>query len=162
MRTLKALPLLPLLLHAAGWTQITAPGDVRRTTSEKFIGQFEPSTTVGLPIFSSDRRHMAYVAQVGSKRFVVLDGKKEKSYDGIVAGSLVFSPDSRRVAYWAAVGQTRFVVVDGKEGKSYDGSPKGTRIVFDSANALHYIAFKMKAKAGNTSLDVFLVEETID
>ena len=78
--------------------------------------------------------------------------------------ALVFSPDSRRLAYMAGVGEKRTVVVDGNEGIPYDGSLEGTRIVFDSANALHYIAISPEPMAGNLradTYDVYLVEETL-
>ena len=53
-------------------------------------------------------------------RFVIIDGKEEKQYDGIVKGTLIFSPDSKHVAYRARAGNKQFVVVDGKEEKQYD------------------------------------------
>jgi len=53
----------------------------------------------------------------------------------------------------AVVGNKVSVVVDGKkEGKPYDGI-RGERIVFDSADCLHYLARK-----GD---DIYLVEERI-
>jgi hypothetical protein len=44
------------------------------------------------------------------------------------------------------------VVVNGKEGQQYDGIVEG-RIVFDSADSLHYLAGK--------GADIYLVEERI-
>ncbi len=103
---------------------------------------------------------MAYVARVrkglGEKRFVVVDGREEKQYDGIVTDSVIFSPDSQRVAYGAGVNNKQFVVVDGKEGQPYDSivAIGGGRIVFDSADSLHYLAQK-----GD---DIYLVEGRIE
>ena len=68
--------------------------------------------------------------------------------------SPVFSPDSKRVAYDAQVGNKRVVVIDGKEGKAYDDLPRGSRIVFDSADSLHYLAMK-------EGRSVYLVEEKL-
>ena len=99
-----------------------------------------------------------YWVKVGAKGLVVVDGKEGKSYDGIA--DIIFSPDSRRVAYAAAVGRKSFVVVDGKEGKPNDGFPRGARIVFDAANALHYISINEQIPQGN--YDFYLAEETID
>ena len=63
---------------------------------------------------------VAYSARVGNRWFVVVDGKEQKQYDEILAGTLAFSHDSRRVAYTGEVGSKRMVVVDGEEGKAYD------------------------------------------
>ena len=99
---------------------------------------------------------MAYGARAGSKQCVVVDGKEEKQYDAIVEGTLVFSPDSKRVAYGARAGSRVFVVMDGKEGNQYDaiialGTKGAGRIVFDSADSLHYLAAKGRG--------IYLVEE---
>jgi Tol biopolymer transport system component len=118
------------------------------------------------PIFSPDSQRVAYLAMVGDKQVVVVDGQEEKPYDisGATAfGSpgnraVVFSPDSRRVAYVATFGGKDVVVVDGKEGKPYDGILG--KIVFDSANELHYLVQKNTAEG--RSYDIYLVEETID
>jgi len=64
------------------------------------------------------------------------------------------SPDSQRVAYVAQVGDKQFVVVDEREGKPYDGIVRGGRIIFDSADRLHYLALK--------GADIYLVEERIE
>jgi Tol biopolymer transport system component len=96
----------------------------------------------GTPLFSPDSKRVAYDAQLDNKRCVIMDGKEEKQYDGIGAGSLVFSPDSKRLAYVAGVRNKWLAVVDGKEGKQYDGivTIGGGRIIFDSAEHLHYLA----------------------
>lgn len=69
--------------------------------------------------------------------------------------SFKVSPDNKRVAYVAKVGDKWFVVVDGEEGDQYDAIVGfgGGRIIFDSADNLHYLAMK-----GNK---IYLVEETI-
>ena len=103
--------------------------------------------------FSPDSQRVAYAAQVGHKQFVVVHGTEEKPYDGI-AGPPIFSSDSQRVAYVARVGDRWFMVVDGKETKPYDGIVRGGRIIFDSADRLHYLALK--------GADIYLVEERIE
>jgi hypothetical protein len=83
-----------------------------------------------------------------------VDGKEEKQYD-VIVNPPIFSPDSKRVAYSATAGNKSFVVVDGKEGRGYDGIvvAGGGRIIFDSADSLHYLARK-----GD---EIYLVEEKI-
>ena len=109
----------------------------------------------GSLIFSLDSQRVAYVAGVGKKQFVVVDGREEKQYDGIGEGNLIFSLDSRRVAYAAEVSKKGFVVVDGREGEQYDGivTLGGGRIIFDSADSLHYLALR--------GADIYLVEERV-
>lgn len=93
------------------------------------------------------------MAREGKKHVVVVDGKEEKQYNGVLA--LIFSPDSQRVAYMAELGDKQFVVVDGKEAREYDNLIVigGGRIIFDSSDTLHYLA-----QEGD---DMYLVEEKI-
>jgi hypothetical protein len=96
---------------------------------------------------SPDCRHVAYVAGVDEKQFVVVDGKEQKHYDSIgkgmcyhdcYLGTPIFSPDSRRLAYAAGEGEKWFAVVDGKEQNPYDDlsalsftfSPDGRRLAY--------------------------------
>ena len=111
---------------------------------------------VGTLVFSPDGKRVAYGVRTGSKECVVVDGKEEKQYDAIVAGTLVFSPKGRHLAYEARAGARVFVVMDGKEGSHYDaiialGTNGEGRIMFDSANSLHYLAAKGQG--------IYLVEE---
>jgi len=94
------------------------------------------------------------VSRVGNKQFVVVDGKEEKQYDGIMKSTPIFSPDSRRVVYAVKAGNKWFVVINGKEGKQYNGLVRGGRIVFDSPDSLHYLALKGSS--------IYLVEEKIE
>jgi acetyl esterase/lipase/Tol biopolymer transport system component len=98
----------------------------------------------GAPLFSPDSTRVAYPARIGSNWFMVVDGKEEKQYDGIRGDTLLFSPDSTHMAYAAQMGNKWFVVVDGKEEKQYDGivTLGGGKILFDSADSLHYLALK--------------------
>jgi len=76
----------------------------------------------------------------------------------ILAASLQVSPDSKRVTYATLRrGILRrekwVVVVDGVEGKEYDIFLRGTKLIFDSAHTLHYLAVR-----GNR---IYLVEEQL-
>lgn len=124
----------------------TTPLD--RVVSERFMGQFQRS---GIPASfraSPDSRRFAYVAVrhgvlTGEKKIVVVDGSEEKPYDDIGASMpTFFSPDGKRVASGAKGGNKDWsVVVDGNEGKRYDSLLRGgNRVVFDSPDALHYLA----------------------
>jgi len=93
----------------------------------------------GTPVFRPDSKQIAYAAQLGNQWFVVQGKKEEKRYDGI--WTIVFTPDSRRIAYVAQTGAEQFAVTDGKEQKQYD-SIIVSSIIFDSSNALHYLAAK--------------------
>jgi Tol biopolymer transport system component len=74
--------------------------------------------------FSADGQHVAYVARLGNKWFVVLDGKEGKGYDGVTAP--IFSPDGKRLAYGAIVNGKWAVVADNRESKGYDNLVPGT------------------------------------
>lgn len=65
------------------------------------------------PLFSLDSRRVAYVAERGSRKLAIIDGREGKEYDA--AGDITFSPDSQRVAYMAAQGDERFMILDGSE-----------------------------------------------
>jgi WD40 repeat protein len=98
------------------------------------------NVTVNVILFSPDSKRTAYFVEAGGKRYVVIDGKKGKEYDGdaynkkvrrpsdsydteiLRAGTQIpfFSPDSKRYAYIAQSGGKWMVVVDGAEGKAYD------------------------------------------
>jgi len=107
------------------------------------------------PIFSPDSKRVAYGAETGTKQVIVVDGKEGKQYDGIATPGPIFSPDSKHLAYAIVSGSKSFVIVDGKEGKRYNGIINfgGGRIVFDSADSLHYLALK--------GTGIYLVQENI-
>jgi hypothetical protein len=79
----------------------------------------------------TNSKRIAYMAQVGNKWSVDVDGQEGKPYDDISKGSFIFSPDSKRFAYIAQVGNKWFVVIDEQEGPQYDGLVDG-KMVFDS------------------------------
>ena len=73
--------------------------------------------------------------KVGNRAFLVVDGKEEKSYEGINK-SPIFSPDGRRLAYGVKSGDRELIVIDGKEERVYDAtgfprfSPDGKRVAY--------------------------------
>jgi WD40 repeat protein len=88
-------------------------GDINFGVDRKGVENIEK---IG-PIFSPDGTHLAYVANDGMKRFVVIDGKEQKQYDYV--NNIVFSPDSKHLAYAAIENKKNIIVVDGKEGEQY-------------------------------------------
>lgn len=81
-----------------------------------------------LPIFSSDSKHLAYVATKDGNEFVVIDGKEEGKYDAI-GSNPIFSPDGKKLAYAAMEGDKQFIVSGGKEEKKYDYLVKENTII---------------------------------
>ncbi len=69
--------------------------------------------------FSPDSQHVAYVAELGGRQFMVVDGVQGEQYDEI--NGFVFSPDSKHLAYVAELGGRQFMVVDGVQSEQYDG-----------------------------------------
>jgi hypothetical protein len=102
-------------------------------------------------------QRFAYAARVGKKWLFVVDGKEERSYDGVGAGGLTFAPDSQRFTYARRIGKRWSVVLDGAEGPEYDAvivnGYGGGRVVFGTATSFHYMAVRGKAS--------YLVEETL-
>ncbi len=67
-------------------------------------------------LFSPDGKRYAYHAVEGDKQSVVIDGKPDKWYTGIVMNdedNILFSPDSQHIAYVAFDGKACKVVQDG-------------------------------------------------
>ena len=97
------------------------------------------------PKFSPDGTHVVWVAEVDGRRFVILDGKEGKHYDGITDDEYlrfypVFSPDSRHLAYYARTGAKWVCVLDGREGPEYDRVEQ-VRFSADSQH-LAYVAWR--------------------
>jgi hypothetical protein len=71
-----------VLINMASFAGEQNPG---RENSEKLLTQFDLSSLVKESFtISPDSRHVAYVTKSGNKVFVIVDGKKEKQYDGIM------------------------------------------------------------------------------
>ena len=99
-----------------------------RVVSERLIVHIDFAAWMGGSFLkiSPNSQRVAYAARVGTKQFVVVDGREERRYDGVLEGTLSFSPDSQRVAYVARVGAKQLVVVDGNEERHHDRILKGT------------------------------------
>jgi hypothetical protein len=67
---------------------------------------------------SPDRVHDVRVIEKRGQ-FVVHDGTRGPTFDGIAIGALSFSPDSKRLAYAASRGASWRLVVDGREGPPF-------------------------------------------
>jgi hypothetical protein len=110
----------------------------------------------GGPVFSPDSKRVAYFAWEKGGWFPVIDRQeyKQKQYEDIAPESLIFSPDGKYMAFGAKAGKWS-MVVNGNVGKAYDGivALLGTKVDFDSANTLSYIAVD--------GSKVYLVEEKI-
>jgi dipeptidyl aminopeptidase/acylaminoacyl peptidase len=110
----------------------------------------------GAPVFSPDGKRLAYIAQEGSQRFVVLDGKPGAKYEAIYKGTLTFSPDGKRLAYCAGKGGMRTVVLDGAEGTPHKDamvstlrfSPDGTKLAYAAQLESGKWAIVVNGKAG--------------
>lgn len=92
----------------------------------------------GAPVFSPDGKRLAYIAQEGGQRLVVLDGKPGTKYQAVYKGTLTFSLDGKRLAYIAGKAGKRTVVLDGVEGTPHADilaatlrfSPDGTKLAY--------------------------------
>lgn len=93
----------------------------------------------GTILFSPDGKRIAYNAQQGGGRVVVLDGSPGPKIEATVA--ILFSPDGGRLAYVACRGRRRFVVVDGRPGPEYDTVAKTLYFSPDSTR-LAYVAWR--------------------
>jgi WD40 repeat protein len=110
----------------------------------------------GAPVFSPDGKRLAYIAQEGSQRFVVLDGKPGAKYEAVYKGTLTFSPDSKRLAYFAGTGGMRTVVLDGAEGTPHRDamvstlrfSPDGAKLAYAAQLESGKWAIVVNGKAG--------------
>jgi Tol biopolymer transport system component len=71
---------------------------------------------VSIIVISPDGERVAYSVRIGSKWFMVVNGKKVEvgDFDGISTAWITFSPDSKRLAFGAERGEKWFVVLDGK------------------------------------------------
>src|SRR5687768_10203358 len=92
-------------------------GKTKKSASETLIASITPQWIPGSLRVSPDNRRVAYLAQTGNKKMVVVNDKAGKPYDLI--GHFAFSPDSQRFAYAAVTGNQGYVVVDGIESQPY-------------------------------------------
>jgi len=84
---------------------------------ERRLGVIPPGIVRESFQVSADARHVLFVAHVGNRQAVFLDGRPGKEYDNI--GRTVLTPRGQAV-YAATVGDKGLVVANGREGKLYD------------------------------------------
>jgi hypothetical protein len=75
---------------------------------------------IGEVAFSADGRSLAYEAQKGKSRVLVLDGREWPLEAEVVQGSLVVSPDNKRLALVAMAQDKWQVMVDGRPDPPFD------------------------------------------
>ncbi len=119
-------------------------GAVLNGKSFMVVGDREegPYDGAGVPVFSPDGQHMAYLSVIGNSWSVVLDGQQQAPYD--LAGTPVFSTDGQHLAYMGGKGDARYVVINEEKGAAHDfifNSGQGG-VYFDSANSFHYLALR--------------------
>jgi hypothetical protein len=106
---------LNLLVLGAGGEAGTTMTQYLGTAGKKIEGsdcQIIESLT-----FSPDGKHYAALCSNGSRKFMLIDGKKHQDYDGI--DGITFSPDSARAIYVGRSGGKYFTVVNGEEMEGY-------------------------------------------
>ncbi len=79
-----------------------------------------------------DRRHEVRVVEHHGQ-FVMVDGRRGPTFDGVAVGTLAFSPDGRHLAYAASRAGRWHMVVDGRVGPALDGVAE----VMYSADGVH-------------------------
>lgn len=106
-RPLTALPAMVFISadgRQVGWVDrdfLPDGGSKMRVAVPGKIG--EPFGLVGYPVFSPTEPLVAYGAEEGGRRFVVIGTRKIETPDRI--GDPAFSPDGRRVGYGARIGR---------------------------------------------------------
>ena len=98
-------------LICIGISSFAQEKSANRIVSERLIGQIDFSSWIKKSFkVSPDSKRVAYAAKVGSKWFVVVDGKEEKQYDGIITiggGKIIFD-SSDSLHYLALKGESIF------------------------------------------------------
>ncbi len=83
--------------------------ETNREVSESIIAQIDFSSWIEESFrVGPDSQRVAYIAQVGSKWLVVVDGVEGKQYDGIMTKTIFDSPDSFH--YLAGKGNNIYLV----------------------------------------------------
>lgn len=102
---------------------IWSSGDARifSDSTLTFAGRtFGPYDAIAEPTLSPDGARLAFVAERGEQRIVVLDGVETRPFEHVHAGTLRFSPDSRHFAFVASDGACARIVADLDEGECHD------------------------------------------
>jgi hypothetical protein len=96
------------------------------------------------PRFSPDSRRIACVARRAGRSGLLTDGVEGPAFDAMAATTLTWSADGRHVACLAQRGDKFCVAVDATETPAYDRVIMTSRVPFDSAHALRFLAIKGK------------------
>lgn len=124
------------------------PSVVHRTATETHLSAFDVSSRAQTSLqISPNGRRIAYISSDGKGEFVMVDGKKESTFERIM-NFPIFSPDSQHVAYIAQASGyfKQVVVVDGKVSKPYYNVDP--RLCF-SPDSQHF-AYTAKIDEGHT------------
>ena len=97
-------------------------------------------------VYSTDSKHLAYVAMNGRKAVLVVDGVPGREYDD-VSMQQPFSPDGKRFAHSAWRAGKCIVVTDGTEGTEYDGIADVGPVFSRDSKHVGYMACKGKNPA---------------
>jgi hypothetical protein len=111
----------PLTLAASALACLFLQGCGKPEYSEEEIGAI-PAFVTSVN-FSPDRLHAAFVAvdEQSGGQYVLADGVRSSTYEGVHEASLSSSPDGRRLAYAAWLEGKVHVVVDGECGPALEG-----------------------------------------
>ena len=74
----------------------------------------------GIPRFTPDSQRLVFPYQVGTRDFLIDDGRMGPGFGDIIGEYVTFSPNSRRVAYLARNGDREVMVVDDRPGGDFD------------------------------------------
>jgi len=88
------------------------PFSVTEISLGKLLNITDPIARIASP----DNRHFAYIANIGGKAAVVIDGKQGPVFDSILKRSLSFSPDSQQQLVYAGKRNGKlYLVLNGSE-----------------------------------------------
>ncbi len=105
--------------------------------NDKVFGPY-PHLGKNTPFFAPFTGTSAFIVYSDDKDQVVINGKKQKKYDGIA--NLTFSPDGKKFAYTAQIKDKQFIVSNRGEHEKFAGI-KGTHLFSPDSSKLAYIAF---------------------
>src|ERR1700756_29987 len=114
--TSNILPVLAACLVCAASVSNAQIGGLNRKASEQYIADIDTSLIIpGTLTETPDGKTFAYAARTQSRQFIVLQGERQREYEGIGSNGVFFSSDGKHHAYFARFGPQYFVVVDGRE-----------------------------------------------
>jgi len=104
------------------------PGGKLQPESEHYFKSLGKRT----PLFSPDRKHVAWVGVRDTGWVAVVDGKESRPYNLVMRSTLDFSPDGEHIAYIASREGKKLIVVDGFEVENeWDGFLQKSDMVWD-------------------------------